>query len=356
MNLDNNVLEKESIKKKRLYHKIYQKTIYHQILSLSKLNITYIKLIIIFCFLIFLNPINLVLFLKTQITIDNRIKYDFEDNISFSKYSTTIKPIALYEPEIDLMKSLNNHTSLLINDLIYKKLENQINLAKIHGIYGFGIYYSWPFDNSNFNETLEILLENKNLDINFFLIFKKEENEQNNNFSISGLFYDIKKYILDKRYIKFDNKSVIGINYNDIKEKEINTLKQMFKESQMEDIFILSNIKDDNITNIINQKTFDGFYYSTNYYTLEKIIFDYNNTFGYFYTDLIYYNLFLQLPKQNNKIFRTSIVISNYPKYIKKTKTYIYGDYSPEKFYFLNKIIMEWTLAKHNIKNQYNIY
>ena len=339
MILIKNVLEKEPIKKKKLYHEIYQKTIYHQILSLSKPNITYIKLITIFGFLIALNPIFLVLFLKNKITIDNRIKYYFEDNISFSKYSTTIKPIALYNPEIYLMKSLNNHTTFLINDLIYKKLEHQINLAKTHGIYGFGIYYFWPFDNNNFNETLEILLENKNLDINFFLIFKKGEDEPNNDFNISGFFYDIKKYTLDKRYIKFNNKSVIGINYNDIKEKEINALKQMFKESQMEDIFILSNINDDNINNIINKKIFDGFYYSTNYYSLEKIIFDYDKTYGYFYTDLIYYNLFLQLPKQNNKIFRTSIVISNYPKYIKKTKTYIYGDYSPEKFYFLNKII-----------------
>jgi hypothetical protein len=134
---------------------------------------------------------------------------------------------------------------------------------------------------------LEILLENKNLDINFFLIYKKAEDEPNNNFNISGFFYDIKKYILDKRYIKFNNKSVIGINYNDIKEKEINALKQMFKGSQMEDIFILSNINDDNINNIINKKIFDGFYYSTNYYSLEKINFDYNKTYGYLYTDLI---------------------------------------------------------------------
>ena len=321
--------------------------------SLKSKKRIYIKFIIIFCSLVFLKTKISFLLFKTEITIDNRIKYDIEDNIYFSNYSSTIKPIALNNPKIDLIntKSMKNNSLYHFNDSKYKRLENQISLAKNHGIYGFGIYYFWPFYKNNFNETLEIIFENKNLNINFFLIWKREENEENKNINISKFFYDIRKYVVDPRYIKFDNKSVIGINFNDIKVNETKFLRQMFKKSQLGDIYILSNINDDNIHDINKTNIFDGLYYSTNYESLEKVNFHYNKTFGYFYTHLIYHNLFLDLTKNN--IFRTSEAMRSFPLYLKKSKTYIYGDYSPEKFYFLNKIIIDWTLKNHNNNSQY---
>ena len=84
---------------------------------------------------------------------------------------------------------------------------------------------------------------------------------------------------------------------------------------------------------------------------MERITFKYNKTFGYFYTHLIYLNLLEKI--HYNNIFRTSFPMSNYPIYIKKIKTKIYEDYSPDKFYFLNKIIIDWTSQNYDKDNQY---
>ena len=328
---------------------------YNNNIGKKSLNIqkrTYIKITIVFCFAIFLKSNVSFLFFRTEIKIDNRIKYDIEDNINFQKYSTTIKPIVIYNQHIDLInkESLTNNSLLDFNDVKFKRLENQINLAKNHGIYGFGIYYFWPFERNNFNEVLDIIFQNKNLNIKFFLIWNFEEREENKNINITKFFNDIRKYIIDSRYIRFENKSVIGINFDDIKDNEIKFLRQMFKESQLGDIYILSNINDNNINNSNKINIFDGLYYSTKYDSLEKVN-HYNKTFGYFYTHLIYYNLLLDFPINN--IFRTSEAMIKYPIYLKKTRTYIYGDYSPEKFYFLNKVIIDWTLKNHNNESQY---
>ena len=58
--------------------------------SLKSKKRIYIKFIIIFCSLVFLKTKISFLLFKTEITIDNRIKYDIEDNIYFSNYSSTI--------------------------------------------------------------------------------------------------------------------------------------------------------------------------------------------------------------------------------------------------------------------------
>ena len=86
------------------------------------------------------------------IEIDNNIKESlFEQNIDFSNYYTEIKMIAVYYPEllIEKNKSLFSYCNLstIQNELIkncknltlYKLVIRQVNLAKKHGIYGFGI-------------------------------------------------------------------------------------------------------------------------------------------------------------------------------------------------------------------------
>ena len=35
------------------------------------------------------------------------------------------------------------------------------------------------------------------------------------------------------------------------------------------------------------------------------------------------------------------------------SKLNIYSDYSPEKFYLLNKIIIDWTKENHKIENKF---
>ena len=324
-----------------------------QNIAKTKFDTTYLKIVIIFSSLIFFTRNFFILFLRTSIDIDNSMKSDKEDNFDFSGYSTNIKTIVLYNPMNKLINNINNNRMLTPNGNTIKEIEDQINLVKNHGIYGFGFYYFWPSDETNFKEPLNIIIQNKNLEINFFLIMEKQ-NEETNHIKIDIIqFYDdIKKYVEDERYIKFEDKYIIGINNLDVNENDINILRQKFRESGLGEIFILSKSNEFK-NNLSTKNIFDGLYYLPSYDSLEKVIFYFNNTNGYFYTHLLYNNIPGQINDENNIIFRTSIPLTKYPIYINETKTYLYGDYTPEKFYFWNKINIEWTLNNLSKDTQY---
>lgn len=315
----------------------------------------YVKFTIIFCSLVFFMRNFLILFLKKEINIDNSIKYEKEDNIDFSKYSTTIKPIAFYNANINLINEtiINNNEIPKGNDNIIKQLEAHFNLAKNHGIYGFGIFYFWSPNKKHINKIFDIILQNKNSEIQFLLVLERDKEEVNHaDINITQFFLEIKNIIIDERYIKFDNKPVIGINQEECNNKNIELLREKFKDYGLGDIYIL--IRNNSNTPIIQKKTeFDGEVYSPTHQSLEKVIFYYNNTFGYFYTHLLYHNLLDNSYDKRSNIFRTSVAIAKYPLYVKENKSYIYGDYTPEKFYFLNKIVADWTLKNKNKDNQY---
>ena len=135
------------------------------------------------------------------IDIDNHISL-YEENIDFSNNITDIKTIALYLPQyhsikendkwwgkgftewknVKKAKSLyKGHHQPRIpidknNYLGYYNLTNpetikkQVELAKSHGIYGFGIYYYWFSGKRLLELPLNILLNNKDIIIkNTFL-------------------------------------------------------------------------------------------------------------------------------------------------------------------------------------------
>ena len=139
-----------------------------------------------------------------EIEINNQINVSkYENNIDFSKYSSDIKIIAIYEPiyYYDKRNGEYNDKSFNIweivkgakplykghhqprkpgdstNYLQYYNLMNsevikkQVNLAKSHGIYGFGIYYYWINGKIIYDKPLNIYLENKDINFPFFLIF-----------------------------------------------------------------------------------------------------------------------------------------------------------------------------------------
>ena len=359
----NIVFEKESIINDILPKENNNKDNIYKYLIFIKKKESILKILIIICSIIFFIMNVAYLYSKINIDLDNRINSEIEDDISFSEYSSTIKPIALYNPkDYEINNSLINiKKPIYTYDIDVKKLEDQINLAKSHGIYGFGFYYFWPHDKKISNSPLDIIIENKQLDLKFFLIWEPdltdgEKGDDNKNFNVTKFFVDIKKYVMDERYIKFqNNRPIIGINNKDIEENDIDMLRDKFRENNIGEIFILLNVNDDNLirnTSLI-KNSLDGIYYSTRIDSLERIMFGYNGTFGYFYTNLLYHNINLNITNNFSYIFRTSIPFANYPKYIKEKKVYIYGDYSQEKFYFLNKAIINWTLENHDIDNQY---
>ena len=129
-------------------------------------------------------------------------------------------------------------------DLSNKRdLKSQIDLAKEYGIYGFGIYHYWFNSTTNIlHKPADILLTNKDLDINFMFIWdnatwkrtwsnvkgyandwvQSEESNDGSNGILAELNYGDKddwkihfNYLLpffkDERYIKKDNKPVFAI-------------------------------------------------------------------------------------------------------------------------------------------------
>ena len=139
---------------------------------------------------------------RIQVDIDNHYNVsEFEQNIDFSNYTTDIKTIALYSPRFQNISErfrglkivLNewkniNITTLTSNvsyhyprapgdeeeylgyyDTRYEPMvKKQVNLAKSHGIYGFGIYYYWFSGKKFLDETIDLFLESKRIKFPFY--------------------------------------------------------------------------------------------------------------------------------------------------------------------------------------------
>jgi len=324
---------------------------------------------------------------KIIVNIDNNIDEKiYEKNINFSEYSTDIKIIAMYYPEYQCIQENYNKTNILLNEwkninqakplfeshhqprkpgdiqnyLEYYNLSEpetilkQIELAKSHGIYGFGIYYYWFSGKKLFEKTIDIFLENINF--HFFLIWKNENfkritDEYNNillikqnykKINIYKFIKDIKKYLISENYIKIDGKPALGIN--DItKIKNLNESLLILREKarilKIGEIFILAlfkNVKDD-ITQLL-----DGFYEFPQslfykYQNLKKDIY-------YYYYSTLWFNIENKNKNNNNNnnifIFKGNVIEwDNTPE---KKESIIYNEYSPLKFYNSNKILIDW--------------
>ncbi|MEJ8804056.1 glycoside hydrolase family 99-like domain-containing protein [Pontibacter sp. H249] len=178
---------------------------------------------------------------------------DYKEMREFSVVNTAIKTIAFYLPQFHPIKENDNNwvkgftewTNVtktfsqfeghyqphLPGDLGFYNLtdksaiKKQINIAKHYGIYGFCIYHYW-FEGKRVLETpLDLIYNNKDLDINFMLCWANENwtkrwdgldsqvlLKQNHNTKTDLEFLDsIKDYLLDKRYIKYDAKPVLMV-------------------------------------------------------------------------------------------------------------------------------------------------
>ena len=310
----------------------------------------------IFCIFLSLIIISSSLFfIKTEVNIDN-IYFSNEKSMDFSQYETSIKAIALYHSKNHLLSEKDN---ILKNITNIEKFNNDINLAKSHGIYGFFFYYYFEPEKELFNEPLDIIIDNKNIDINFLLIYKYENKNKLNNHQLlnnhSKFILNIKKYLNDERYINIDGKAVIGI-YNpeqiyDLK-KIISIWREKAKELGIEEIYVLGACNEKNIDELYIYQIFDGFVdlssYSLNEFSKTGYI-NYN-----FYFSLLDSNLNIKnkiYMKDYYNVYRSSDVISEYPIIIDDKN--IYKDYIPDKFYFLNKIIIDWTKNLFDEDNRY---
>ena len=319
-------------------------------------------------------------------------------NIDYSNLTTDIKAIALYLPQFHSIKEndkwwgkgFTEWTNVKSSKPLYKGhhqprvpgdplnylryyelinlevIQKQINLAKSHGIYGFGIYYYWFSGKRLLESPLDLFLNNKNLDFKFLLIWANEnwtrrwnglnkkiliKQEYNYNDPINFII-DIKKYLIDKRYIKINEKPIIGLyepmNIPNLEE----TISLWRKESinlGIGEIFILVTLNNNTYDEFKNIGLFNGVYEfsprdSFNY----KIKYSPN----LLYTATLYKNINFINVSDDLPLFRGNMLeFDNSPRI--KSSPNIFENYSPEQFYLINKKIIKWTREHYNINNRF---
>ena len=320
------------------------------------------------------------------IEIDNQMPL-FEINIDYSNYTSDIKAIALFLPQFHAIKEndkwwgegFTEWTNVRkakplytchhqprrpgdpLNYLGYYNLINsevlmkQIHLAKTHGIYGFGIYYYWFSGKTLLEKPLNIFLQHKNINFHFLLIWAnenwtrnwdgrnkdiliKQEYKENDS---EQFIKDIKKYLIDKRYIKIDKRPVLGV-YEPYKIINLNqtilTWRQKSREYGIGDIFIIVTLNHYNLEEFQKMKLFNGAYQFS-----PRDSFDYQikSSNYYLYTGTLYKEFNITNIKKEFYFFKGSMIeFDNSPR---KKECIIFKNYSPEQFYMLNKKVISWT-------------
>ena len=324
---------------------------------------------------------------RKEVILDNQIyDYIYEENIDFSNYTSDIKPISIFIPTFyycennnyyinksyngweniintkslyynhnQPRKPINNHIYLGYYDLNnIEVIKKQIQLAKSHGIYGFGIYYYWIGGIILYDKPLNIIYRTKEINFPFFLIWKNDyilnENFTNiininikikNNFKENKNFInDIEIYLKDPNYIKINKKTVIGI-YAPLKinnlEKVLSIWRKKARNKGIGELLILANINEYSYNNMKEMNLFNALYEfpPINLFSQNLI----RNDNYYFYTNLIYKKLNESYNITNDVPFYRGIMLEwdNTPSITDNIS--IFNEYSPEKFYILNKLI-----------------
>ena len=308
---------------------------------------------------------------KKEIILDNELAIKYEKNINYSNHCSNLKPIALYYPEFNNINfNYFNSNSMNISD--YKtninrsniffekqnrleKFKAQTELARNHGIYGFAICFVYEF-NSTYLDELNIFLNNKEIEFPFFLIWKNNnfnnlynslKNKNNDEKQIIQLIYEklvneIQVFMLNDIYIKFNNKPIFAIeNSLMFNNENLLLLREFFKEKGIGDIFILFPYENSKIMNVT--QNFNALYDLSKYefFNNSKVKFKIS-----YYLGIIYKNINPNSFNCNHIFFRTSLLQTN----LSPNKDYL-KNYNPEKFYILNKIIVDWTTKNFNQTN-----
>ncbi len=191
------------------------------------------------------------------------------------------KPV--YNEQIQPRIPCNNNYYDLTKKYI---LEWQISIAKKYGIYGFGLYHYWFNKDMNLlYRPADVLLANKDLDINFMFIWdnatwkrtwsnvKGYANDwvqsKESNDGTSGILAELNygdkddwkihfnyllPFFLEERYIKIDNKPVIAIfnQYNN--EEKVKAMAEYWNQLAIENgfpgIYIIGRYVDGKKTNM----------------------------------------------------------------------------------------------------------
>jgi len=342
-----------------------------------------------------------IIYLKSNLSyieIDNELP-QYENNIDFSNFTTDIKAIVFYLPQFHVIKENDiwwgegftewtnvkkclpfykgHHQPRIPGDknnyLEYYDLSDvnvikqQVSLAKSHGIFGFAIYYYWFSGKRLLEKPLDIFFDNKDIDFHFLLIWANENwtrkwNGRNEDVLIEqqykdkdpeNFIIDIKKYLLDSRYIKIKNKTVLGL-YEPSNIPNLKDTIKIWREKSIEygigEIFILISINKNKTEDYEDLNIFDAAYDfpPRNSFINNRI--KYKNTF--IYNEIIYKNNIFNFTNISKFIFYRGSMLEwdNCPRV---NECSIFDYYSPEQFYMNNKIIINWTKKYYNSENRF---
>ena len=350
-----------------------------------------IKYIFIICFII------VYIYQIEFIEIDNEIQL-YEKNINYSNFETDIKTIALYLPQFHSTKENDEWWGIGFTEwynvrkakpLYYKHhqpripgdniqylgyydladievIKKQVELAKSHGIYGFGIYYYWFSGKRLLEKPLDLFLNNKDIDFKFLLIWANEDwtrrwngyegkiliKQEYKKSDPYDFIKDIKKYIIDERYIKINSKPILGI-YEPIKIPNLSNIISIWREESKNmgfgELYIIACLNTYNFDEMKNIKLFEGVYEFSPRDSLKLMIKD---SILVLYSSILYKDIDSINANDDFPLYRGSMTeFDNSPR--KKEASSIFKNYSPEQFYMVNKKIIEWTRNKYDKNNRF---
>ena len=163
---------------------------------------------------------------------------------------------------------------------------------------------------------------------------------------------NIKKYIIDNRYIKIDNKPILGL-YEPSKipklKKTMTIWRKKSREIGIGEIFILICINRNKTQDFQDLNLFDASYEfpPRNSFQNNRIL----NKNTLIYSELLYKSIDFNdtnINLQKFPYFRGSMV--EWDNCARINNCEIFDHYSPEQFYMFNKIIIDWTI-KHYYKD-----
>ena len=353
--------------------------------------------VIFFVFLVYYHYLKIPI-IKLPVDIDNCYNFStFEENIDFSDFSTDVKVIALYFPrfqnisgsfrglKIVLNEWKNMNITTLTSNTSYhyprvpgdqleylgyydcrdeEMVSKQVELAKSHGIYGFGIFYYWFSGKKFLYKTADLFLQSKVIDFPFMLIWRNEDYKRRflgyendvylvQNYSKNDphkFMKDIKKYLVSERYIKMKGKPVLGIYDPSTIPDLIKTLLNIRKEANalnIGDIYILAT---SNKIPRMAMRFLDAAYDLPpmefyQYRSAKK------NKYYFYYSSLIFHTKMKYKKFENFTLYSGNVI--EWDNTHTMNKMIIFDEYTPEKFYISNKILLNYTNENFNKSDRY---
>jgi hypothetical protein len=324
----------------------------------------------------------------------------YQDNIDFSGHAPLVKPVVYYLPQFHEIPENNEwwgegftewtntqkakpnysghyqprepHDDIGYYDLSeVEAVRKQAKLARRHGIFGWAIYYYWFSGKTFLSKPIEIIYQNKDIDINYCLCWCNEkwtkiwvgderkvlaENEYNEN-DPERFIDDLQKYMHDERYIKIDEKPVLIVYQAHIIPNVayvVDKWRERARKVGIGEIFILSSIQPLTLKENGLEGYFDGEAEFSNLTHVAENIQVVDKNGGFTSNSLCYYDTYVDyytgVSNENIRDVRYYSVacgFDNTPRYGERATIFDVG-FSLKSWYKLCKSTVEKSVQKGN--------